>query len=155
MGKAKSYYRSGNLTPSARARWVNTWLDFHKDCPELSRDEWCRYNRLAPTTFASWVKDPRYNRELRKKEKKALQSDPVVQEESKEPLAKDRPSGGLSDEMRLQMIADFYHDQSALGKKPYVVFACDKFRLTISEEMPAKNINMCIGYVKHMVERGY
>ena len=92
---------------------------------------------------------------LNKKEKKALQSDPVVQEESKEPLAKDRPSGGLSDEMRLQMIADFYHDQSALGKKPYVVFACDKFRLTISEEMPAKNINMCIGYVTHMVERGY
>ena len=164
-------YRSRNLSPAAKAQWVSRWNRFHESCPDVPRDEWCRYNQLSPRTFATWVADIRYNRKLRDRilqEKKAVEKDlmptpiakaslhPAKTSVVDVPIPGTRKEGqGLSDEMRVRIKTEFYDDQNALGKKPYLVFASDKFRLTISEAMPAKDINMCIGYVRHLVERGY
>lgn len=173
-------YRSRKLPPAVKAQWVSRWNKFHETYPEIPRDEWCRYNQLSPSTFSAWVADIRYNRKLRDAtgnntkddratdKRKAREKDamptpiaeasltPAKTSVVDVPLSRIKQEGkGLSDEMRVRIKTEFYDDQNALGKKPYLVFASDKFRLTISEAMPAKDINMCIGYVRHLVERGY
>lgn len=58
-------YRSKNMTPSTKARYVNRWTAFHKAFPNVSLKEWCDKQNISSGTFYAWLADPRYNRELR------------------------------------------------------------------------------------------
>ena len=178
-----TYFRSKNCPPSNKAMWVNRWNQFHRCYKEIPMREWCGWNHINPSTFNGWLHDPRYNSRLRDEEKKSRKVEKIaavaeVKEAKKEenPKQTDTPrhstvetsatiiptppvtetkgaSRIITNEMRVRIETEFKEDQNALGKKPYIVFASDKFRLTISEAMPAKDINMCIGYVKSLVEK--
>lgn len=147
-------YRSANLKPSAKARWVSKWNEFHKAFPDVTMDDWCSRNGLSVSTFSAWKGDVRYNKELREKMRnitgedmrdylsKLPSPDGTVEEEKE-------PEGELKVEMRIEP-----DGKIASGEEgPYVLFQCPEFRLKISKAMPADEINKILEYAFHAVDK--
>ena len=75
-------YRSAKLPPAVKARYVNLWYSFHAAFPNVPLRDWCIKQNLSYGTFNNWIREPRYNKELRKAKEQEISLSDILNKEA-------------------------------------------------------------------------
>lgn len=161
-------YRSKKMSDHQKRLWVTKYLEFKKVYPHITMRDWCKMNYLSPGTFAAWYGDVRYNKQLAENMKRKKFEEPEQKEtdddeqlefenlespESNPEINAESHAESSNDEeepdVKVKTETDFTglrmdQDEGMDGK--YVIFTCADFRLEISRAMPARDIDMIIGF---------
>ena len=163
-------YRSKKMSDHQKRLWVTKYLEFKKVYPHITMRDWCKMNYLSPGTFAAWYGDVRYNKHLVENMKRKKFEEPEDKQENEddeqlefenletqvdpENYTKSNTETSHEEEdgepdVKVKTETDFTslrmeQDEGMDGK--YVIFTCADFRLEISRAMPARDIDMIIGF---------
>ena len=174
----KKTYKSKNMKPATKAYYVNKWIAFSKAFKNVSLEDWCARQNLSTGTFYGWLKDPKYNKELRvKKEITQEASEPIEKpKKTKEAVKHEEP-------IQLSLLDSIEPEKMEVEKKeepmpkpeltigedpsadtdtdignitftgPYITFTCPDYRIEISRVIPVQDVNRVLGFASAMMHR--
>lgn len=151
---AKATYKSAKLTASNKAWYINRWHEFHEAFPHVSMAEWCRMRNLSATTFGNWLKEPRWNKELRESKASVsakpfaepAASDEIIAEQPELPLEDDTASSEEPDTLTVEASASV--DEPLKTEGAYVVYTSADCRIEFSKEMSPEQIASILDAVR-------
>ena len=158
-------YRSSNMQPSTKARYVNRWQAMHKAFPNITMEEWCTMQDISSSTFAKWLRDPKYNKELRQKSKAEAEAmrtqteeappaaeptlfDSVSNEDPKIAAESQTEGNEISIETEINPSSD--SPMRGEDRGAILVFTCPDFRVEISKEIDQESLTRIISYLRNL-----